>query len=74
VKSASVDWNGLSDVLRIASEFERVHALLSSCDGDPNEYNDMQFASALTLKLMNDPARLEQLRRLALEFALKLSH
>ncbi len=74
MKGASVNWDGLPDVLRIASELERVHVLLASSDGDPHEYNDMRFASALTLKLMNDPARLAEVRRMVLEFSLKLSH
>jgi hypothetical protein len=58
----------------MASELERVHVLLCTADGDPNEYNDMRFARAVTLKLMNDPARMEELRRRVFEFSLTLDH
>ncbi len=67
------DWMKMPDVLRIATELERVHILLSDADSDPDECYDVPFAAAMTRKLLNDPRRMQQLRRIASEFSLLVS-
>ncbi len=67
------DWTRMPDVLRIATELEKVHILLSDPDSDPDECNDVPFAAALTRKLLGDPGRMQKLRRIASEFSLLVS-
>lgn len=63
------DWMHLPDVLRIATELERLHVLLSDPDNDPDQCKDVPFAAAATRRLMNDPTRLQELRHIASEFS-----